>query len=184
MLWDFACQMSENIFSGTNTPSTPRSPSSSASEEPLPLHFMTTVLNHTDCVIQFEKWVDGEKEDTKFFARVANREAAYLEVEREVVKETDWVWGWYHIKLRCQHRGIFFVLKMFEKLDETGERKRRVNGGKWKWDMEDEQCGEEREATETREAMGEGALESEDGNMFFDGEEGSGSQNCGVIYET
>jgi hypothetical protein len=135
MLWNFACVMAQLIPSLLTTP--PNIHSFSAASLIIPRNIQDRVLDESSFVIQFEQWIDGDNIQTKFFAPHPRKEETYLEMDRMMVR-SGWAWGWVHIKVRCQHENTFFVLKMLERVDSTGERRRRVNGVTWMGNGENE----------------------------------------------
>jgi hypothetical protein len=130
MLWYFARCMSDLISSPLNSPV---SSNSSSASSPIPKGFLASILRESWCVIQLEKWVSGDKKETRLFIPHPTRDDAFLELESETVKRGGWRWGWTDIKLRCGHQWTMFVIKYLERVDWSEEerwRSRRL-GGNW-----------------------------------------------------
>lgn len=142
-LWCFSRSLSDLISSTPVTPET----------SPIPANFLAAILNESPFVIQFEKWVGGEKEETRCYIPHPGRDYGYLELEREVVKKGGWEWDWSYIKLRCEHEHTMFVVKYLKRVDRAMEERLRYLGKKgrvarigenegesWneKWDLREE----------------------------------------------
>ena len=78
------------------------------------------VIRESDKVFQFEKWVDGEKVDERFYIAHPDWEAEFLEVPKAHIWK-DFVRNWQYIKILCAHSGTMYLLKMLERVEDDGE---------------------------------------------------------------